>query len=121
MSDRIAPRSHRLAAVLLAASAAGCATSSAAFVDARPGYAVTRGRLVEVHGLSSTKVTPLKDGVAFELDAASCDVALRFDDGRRQRLHVQAPAIVVCGADTDYVLLPADRAATPALPPRRDG
>jgi hypothetical protein len=107
-----------LAAILLL-SIAACSTTSDAFIERYPGYSVTRGRLLRVENLSSTTVTPLADGAAFEVDAPRCRVTLRFPDGVERALELQPPAVLICGTERDVVLQPA-LGSPPAAPTPAD-
>jgi hypothetical protein len=89
---------------------AGCASTSASFVEGHPGFAVVKGRVQEVQDLDSREMTALSDGVAFTVAGGRCIVRIRFDDGREERLELMAPGMLICGAATDYVLRPLDAA-----------
>lgn len=103
-----APRRGAAAALLPALLVLGsCAATSRSFVEERPGYAVTSGRITHVEGMSSDQLTTLADGVGVEVDSAQCRVTIEFPDGRTDTLELHPPAFLVFGADRDYVLQPA--------------
>jgi hypothetical protein len=108
------PRKPLAAALLL--SCAACSITSDSFVERFPGYSVTRGRLLSIENLSSTTVTPLADGAAFQV-AGPSRVTLEFHDGEQQELELQPPDVLVCGTDHDFVLQPAVNRHLAAPPP----
>ena len=106
---RAAPYRERMRSTLLSVScllAAGCSTSAAKFVEGQPAYSVTSGRLVTVDGLTAGAVTDLSDGVAFKVTSGTCRATIAFDDGTERTIDLLAPAMLVCGAERQYVLQP---------------
>jgi len=64
------------ARVLLLAVLAGCATSTASYVQGRKGYRVVSGYVKRVDGLDNPKIRKLKDGTVYTVTTEGCTVVM---------------------------------------------
>ncbi len=93
------------ACLLLSLLLSSCGTTSTQYVDGTLGYAVTRGRLVEVKHLDSTDRKHLADGVAVVVSGEDCEVTMQFGN-RAQVIKLVPKSIIVYGEKQDYILQP---------------
>ena len=90
---------------LLAVLLSSCGITSAKYADSVLGYAVTRGRLVEVKNLDSAGRRQLADGVAVVVSGEDCEVTMQFGD-RSQVIKLVPKSVIVYGGKHDYILQP---------------
>ena len=64
------------ASLLLLLLAAGCATSTAEYVQSQPGYRAVGGYVKQVRGLENPEIRKLKDGTAYTVTVEGCTVVL---------------------------------------------
>ena len=90
------------AAVLLLAA---CGTTSSKYADTAVGYAVTKGQVLSVRNLDSTKSESLSDGVAVSITGDDCEVTMQF--GKRSQVISLVPnSVIIYGGGLDYILQP---------------
>ena len=99
-------------ALLITSTVSSCATSSGSFVEGQYGVAVIRGHITEVENLSASKIERLGDGLAVTISQSGCRVSMQFADNLAKVMELGPGAIVVYGAETDYVIRAAP--GTPA-------
>jgi hypothetical protein len=83
---------------------ASCAHTTASFLDHHAGYSVVRGTISKVEGLSTAGIERLTDGVAYTVGPPGCQASIVFDGGRRNKLSLKPGAVIVHGAEGDYIL-----------------
>jgi hypothetical protein len=90
--------------VAIAAVLAGCAATSASFIEGKEGFEVSQGFVIKLADLHSPKITKLKDGVAYEATAPGCTVVLEGPGGERTHFELKVGDIFVKGSPYSYVL-----------------
>ena len=92
----------------LAALLGGCAQSSESFIHdySESGYSATRGRILHVAGLATSKIEPLSDGVALTVAPPGCKVEIKFVDEKQGALEPAVGSILVYGTPSDCILQP---------------
>lgn len=105
----------KLAAIVLACISLGaCSVSSESYVADISGYAVTRGRFMQIENLHAAKIEQLTDGVAMTLSQPGCRVRILFDNDEELTVETGRGVILVHGYANDYILkLEVSDAATP--------
>ncbi|MHC4932580.1 MAG: hypothetical protein ACYTGV_10370 [Planctomycetota bacterium] len=91
--------------VAIAVALAGCAASSASFIESKKGFEVSQGFVIKLADLHSPKITKLKDGVAYEVTAPGCTVVLEGPRGDREHFELRVGDYFVKGSPHSYVLL----------------
>jgi len=99
---------------LLALLLSSCGTTSAKYADGALGYAVTRGKLVQVRNLDSAGRKQLADGVAVVVSGENCEVTMQFGD-RSQVIKLVPKSVIVYGGKQDYILQPYPGSASEEL------
>jgi len=90
--------------VAIAAVLAGCAATSASFIEDKKGFEVSQGFVIKLVDLHSPKITKLKDGVAYEVTAPGCTVVLESPRGERTLFELRVGDYFVKGSPFSYVL-----------------
>jgi hypothetical protein len=95
----------------LAVLLGGCAQSSESFVldHSESGYSATRGRILHVEGLASSKIERLSDGVALTVAPPGCKVDIQFVDEKQSAFAPAGGSILVYGSPADCILQPQVR------------
>ena len=93
-----------IGALVLVSSLSSCATSSDSFVQEQTGVAVIRGRITEVENLSTAKIERLGDRLAITISQPGCRVSMQFSENQAKVMELGPGAMVIYGAETDYVI-----------------
>lgn len=92
----------------LAALLGACAQTSQSFVEdySHSGYSATRGRILHVESLSTSKIERLADGVALTVSDPGCKVEVEFAEEKQSAFELTGGTILVYGSPSDCILHP---------------
>jgi len=88
---------------------AGCASSTAKYLQSKEGYRVTRGFVIHLENLQSPKRENLKDGVAYEVTTPGASLIMEFDRHRRQTYELRPGDIFIQSRPYSYLLQSTSR------------
>jgi ABC-type Fe3+-hydroxamate transport system substrate-binding protein len=95
-----------------------CATSSAGYIEDAKTFAVTKGSIVSISGLTAESPRRFSDGVAVTVNKPGGQVVIKLGQ-QTQTIPVSPGWVLIFGTKEDYVLQPY-QPPEPAAEPEKD-